>query len=78
MTVELTTMMIVWQPFLELCEEILDQQKGEGDQSAHLNSSDNGPVTLNKPNVHRQDSADTQMEKGELPAARRGWCCTVS
>ena len=68
----------VFQPFLELCEEILEQQKGEGDHSTHLDTTNSHMVDLNKPSIRRQDSADTQMEKGEgEQPAKKGWCCSV-
>ena len=74
----MTMMTSVFQPFLELCKEILEQQNGDGDYLTHLNSSNSHLVDLKKPSIRRQDSADTQMEKGEaeLPA-RKGWCCSV-
>lgn len=62
------------KPFQELCEEILDHQDKANSEASI--SDGNAVVDLNQTGLQRQDSADTQMEKGEgeLPV-RRGWCC---
>lgn len=64
------------EPFLELCQQILRNQ--ESDHCSLLDTSASKLVDLSKSAVSRQDSADTQMEKGqpgEHPT--RGWCCGV-
>ncbi|KAL8580731.1 hypothetical protein ACOMHN_018403 [Nucella lapillus] len=65
------------KPFQHLCEEILDHKERTISSDVSITADlNNTVVDLNQPGLQRQDSADTQMEKGEgeLPA-RRGWCC---